>query len=99
MSVGSPSASAWQVLHVPAHESAIVNQFTELTALTEWFSAHQSEWKKSSADVGPEKFVYLLRDGVAVAYFNLTGNTLYAASYSRVLTPAEQQALEKILAE
>src|SRR6478609_1368159 len=60
---------------------------SQLNALAEWFSAHQSEWKKSYADVGPEKFVHLSRGGVAVAYFNLSGNVVYAASYSRVLTP------------
>src|SRR6478736_5562234 len=68
---------------------------SQLKALAEWFSAHQSNWKKSYADVGPEKFVHLSRDGVPVAYFNLAGNVLYAASYSRVLTPDELQALEK----
>jgi hypothetical protein len=69
----------------------------QLGSLTEWFSTHQSGWKKSYSDAAPGKFVYLLRSGVHVGYFNLNGNVLYAASYSRILTPDEQQALEAIL--
>jgi hypothetical protein len=71
----------------------------QLSALSEWFAAHQSEWKKSYVDAAPAKFVYLSRDGASVAYFNLSGNTLYAASYSRILMPDEQQALEQLLNE
>lgn len=72
---------------------------SQLSALSEWFAAHQSAWKKSYVDSSPGKFVYLSRDGASVAYFNLSGNILYAASYSRILTPDEQQALEQILNE
>jgi hypothetical protein len=71
----------------------------QLSALNDWFTTHQSGWKKSYVDVAPVKFAYLSRQGASVAYFNLSGNTLYAASYSRTLTLAERQALEKILDE
>jgi hypothetical protein len=71
----------------------------QLKALKEWFSTHQTGWEKSYADVGPGRFVYFYRGGVSVAYLNLIGNTLYAASYSRKLSPDEQQTLEKILDE
>lgn len=71
----------------------------QLSALTQWFSTHQSGWKKSYVDAGPERFVSLSRGGTEPSYFNLTGNTLYAASYSKLLTLEEQHALEKILDE
>lgn len=69
----------------------------QLSALSEWFATHRSAWKKSYVDAAPVKLVYLSREGASVAYFNLSGNTLYAASYSKILTPDEQQALEQIL--
>ena len=69
----------------------------QLTALSKWFSAHKSGWEqKGFIDPAPVKFVYLSRGGTSVAYFNLSGNILYAASYSRILTSDEQLALETI---
>jgi hypothetical protein len=71
----------------------------QLSAIKTWFSAHQTGWEKSFVDAGPGKLVYLSKAGAAVAYFNLSGSTLYAASYSRTLTPSEMLALEAILNE
>jgi hypothetical protein len=69
----------------------------QLNAIEAWFSAHQAGWKKSYVDAAPAKFVYLSKAGAPVAYFNLSGSTLYAASYSRILTSSEVLALEAIL--
>ena len=69
----------------------------QLSAIAAWFSAHKAGWKKSYVDVAPAKFVHLSRAGTPVAYFNLSGGILYAASYSRVLTSSEVQSLEAIL--
>lgn len=69
----------------------------QLSAIAAWFSAHQAGWKKSYVDAAPAKFAHLSRAGNPVAYFNLSGDMLYAASYSRVLTTSEEQSLEAIL--
>ena len=69
----------------------------QLRAIEAWFSAHQAGWKKSYVDAAPTKFVYPSKSGAPVAYFNLSGSILYAASYSRTLTSSEEQTLEDIL--
>lgn len=69
----------------------------QLSAISAWFSTHRTGWSKSYVDAAPARFVHLAKAGAPIAYFNLSGDTLYAASYSRVLTPTERQALESIL--
>jgi len=85
---------------VDGRDRAVLTDLTQeqLEALAGWFAAHDEGWEKSYADVGARKFVYLSRKGASVAYFNLSGDTLYAASYSRKVTAEERLALETILA-
>ena len=71
----------------------------QLSEIKAWFSAHQAGWKKSYVDAAPVKFVHLSKAGAPVAYFNLSGSILYSASYSRILTSSEEQALKAILNE
>jgi hypothetical protein len=71
----------------------------QLSAIAAWFAAHHDGWKKSYVDAAPVKFVHLSKAGSPVAYFNLSGSIVYAASYSRVLTASEEQSLKDILNE
>ena len=69
----------------------------QMDALRQWFSGRQTGWEKSYADVAWRKVVLFSRNGKSVAYMNLSGDTLYAASYARKLTGEEIEALERIL--
>ena len=88
------------VFHYENGTSRVVSgtlSLTQISALADWFSRHESGWEYSTADLIPGVVVLLKRDSVKVAGINIGASFIRVNSWYRMLTSDEHAELMTIV--
>ena len=82
-----------------ANRNVVMMQLSprQIADLTDWFTRHRTGWTYRIADLAPNAFVTLFRDGHVVAGVNVGATFIYANNWYRDLNPTEHREISLIV--